>query len=103
MRINSLGLYTNRGLIQGNIQPQNIEPPRLKPVKTLNPSELKSDIEKAGNIVSPAVLSSAESAQIKKLFGHFDISVLTEQYQKEINNRALDKNAHPGRFVDIIV
>jgi len=103
MRINSLGLYTNRGLIKDNIQPQNIEPSRSKPVKTWNPPELKSDVEKAGNIVSPAVLSPAESTQIKKLFGQFDISVLTDQYQKEITNRVLDKNAHPGRFVDIVV
>lgn len=103
MRINSLGLYTNRGLIQGKIQPQDVDPSKLKSVKTWSPPELKSDVGKTGNMTSPPILSPAESAQIEKLFGRFDISVLTEQYHREISARSLDKDARPGRFIDIIV
>lgn len=101
MRIDSLGLYTNQGLIQGKVQPQNIDQP--KHVKTWKPPRLKPDADKIDNVVSSALLSSAESNQIKKLFGHFDVSVLTEQYQKEISSKAPGKDVPPGSIIDIVV
>ncbi|OQX92271.1 MAG: hypothetical protein B6D58_03805 [candidate division Zixibacteria bacterium 4484_95] len=101
MRIDSLGLYTNKGLIKDKIQSQTVD--KAKSVKVWKPTRLKPDPDRMDDIVPSALFSSAESNQIRKLFGNFDVSVLTKQYQKEISSRGPGKDILPGSFIDVVV
>ena len=98
MRIDSTGLYNNRGLLPGKA---NAESSRraAEPAKVIKKSELKSQ-QKVVSSFKPelfAQLSLEESDQIKKLFGQFDLATLSG------SKKADDIDDRPGQFVDIIV
>jgi hypothetical protein len=98
MRIDSTGLYNNRGLTPGKPKVQT-------PSKTAEPARVikKSELQSQQKVVSSfkpellAQLSLEESDQIKKLFGQFDLATLSGS--KNTN----DIDDSPGQFVDIIV
>jgi len=95
MRIDSVGIYNNRGLVQnkGNQGIANITKPNTKNIK---PESLQKT-SMTGKLQSTKLLSAAESAQIKQLFGKFNLSELSQTNKTpEIENR-------PGQFIDIIV
>ena len=92
MRIDSVGIYNNRGLIQNksNQGIANVNKPNAKNIK---PETLQS----TGRLQSAKLLSAAESAQIKQLFGKFNLSELSQTGNtKDIENR-------PGQFIDIVI
>jgi len=95
MRIDSVGIYNNRGLIQNksNQGIADITKPDAKNIKL----ETLQKTSMAGKLQSTRLLSAAESAQIKQLFGKFNISELSQTNKiPEIENR-------PGQFIDIVV
>jgi hypothetical protein len=96
MRIDSVGLYNNRGLVQN----KNARNAMAKNVAAQNKiaaqSEFKQTLSSAKATTATDQLTAAESSQIKQLFGQFDSSAL-----KDVNNRNLDDS--PGQFIDIVV
>jgi len=95
MRIDSVGIYNNHGLIQNKSSqgPANIAKPDVKDIKPkmLQPTAV------TGQLSSSKLLSTAESAQIKQLFGKFNLSELSQSNKNPgIENR-------PGQFIDIVV
>jgi len=98
MRIDAAGIYNSRGLVQGKPYPlkadQNL---KIKPVDIKNQSVKPSEIQKPVRPTDFNILSNAESAQIKHLFGQFDKTVLNQSEQQS------SYDDRPGRFIDIVI
>jgi hypothetical protein len=95
MRIDSVGIYNNRGLIQNksNQGAANTAKTDIKNIK----SQLLQQTGATGQLSSTKLLSTAESAQIKHLFGKFNLSELSQTDK----NPGLDNR--PGQFIDIVI
>jgi hypothetical protein len=95
MRIDSVGIYNNRGLIQdkSNQKSININKPDTKNIKP----EISPKTTMTGQVQPAKLLSSAETAQIKQLFGKFKLSELSQ------TNKIPDIGNRPGQFIDIVV
>jgi hypothetical protein len=91
MRIDSVGIYTSQG------QPGNKIATNEKNAPKTVPAEPKQKAVQFTKQSFPAMLSEAESAQLTKLFGKFDIEALTGQSDSDT------KDVRPGRFIDIVV
>lgn len=106
MKIESVGIYNNRGLLPGKANPE-ISRKAAETTKIIKSGELKSQ-QKVTSSIKPEVfsqLSSAESTQIKKLFGQFDLTTLSQEGRLSPSNSKKVSNIdeRPGRFIDIIV
>lgn len=97
MRIDSAGIYTNRGLIQGKAFPE--KPNQMQGIKSTdvkNQTVQTQKISKPWQPVDFSSLSAEESAKISHLFGQFDPSALS--LPKSVSGMDM----RPGIFVDII-
>lgn len=94
MRINPLGIYTQKGLIrddgQSGLTRRNSFEPGIS-----SPAEIEN--KKA----TLAPLTTAESSQIKKLFGNFDMSILAHNNLIGADGVVVDDG--PGQIIDIVV
>lgn len=98
MRIDSAGIYTNRGLIQGKAFPPKTDQMQgIKSTEAKNQSVQTQKTSKPWQPVNFCSLSAEESAKISHLFGQFDPSALS--LPKSVSG--MDKR--PGIFVDIMV
>ncbi|NLI15362.1 MAG: hypothetical protein GX409_03650 [candidate division Zixibacteria bacterium] len=90
MRIDPAGIYASNG------QPARIIPGKIDTAK-LKPST--QDIKKSGNAPAnfASLLSDAETKQLTKLFGKFDIKELAGNAPIEPNDD------RPGQIIDILV
>jgi hypothetical protein len=96
MRIDSIGIYNNKGLVQNKNGKNGL--PKSAAIQN-NIAANKPDFQQvmsSSKTAETGRLSAAESSQIKQLFGQFDVSAL-----KNINNSNLDDG--PGQFIDIVV
>jgi hypothetical protein len=95
MRIDSVGIYNNRGLIQNksNQGSANAAKPDARNIK----SRTLQKTSKTNTMQPAKLLSSAETAQIKELFGKFNLSELSQ------TNKAPEIENRPGQFIDIVV
>jgi hypothetical protein len=91
MRIDSVGIYTSQGQPGGKIATGSKNTSKTDPAQ---PQQKAVQFTKQS---FPAILSEAESAQLTKLFGKFDMKALAEQSEPDA------KDTRPGRFVDIVV
>ncbi len=98
MRIDSAGIYTNRGLIQGKAFPAKPNQMQgIKPTEVKNQSVQTQKTSKPWQPVDFSSLSSEESAKISHLFGQFDPSALS------LPESVSGMDKRPGIFVDIVV
>jgi hypothetical protein len=96
MRIDSTGIYNNKGLVQNKNGKNGLS--KSAAIKN-NIAANKLDFQRmmsSSKTTETGQLSTAESSQIKQLFGQFDVSAL-----KNVNNSNLDDG--PGQFVDIVI
>ncbi len=97
MRVDSVGIYNNRGLVQNkannNVPPKSVGKAKTQPAAEPQRAQ-KLDFTKLAENINQ--LSSAELNQINKLFGQVDLDAL-----KGADNSKVDDS--PGQFVDIIV
>jgi len=96
MRIDSIGIYNNRGLIQN--KSNSVASAKSTVVNKTAQTEQTTAVFKIASkeAVASSNLSEAESSQIKQLFGQFDVSALNQ-----VNGRK--SNDGPGQFIDITV
>ncbi|MCP4583198.1 MAG: hypothetical protein GY839_16440 [candidate division Zixibacteria bacterium] len=98
MRIDSIGMYNNRGLVPSKSFPKaagNVSKP-----KAAEPTAQAGAIQKVAVANKQAImdtLSIDESAQIRQLFGKFDLEALSQ------SAKSSDVDSRPGRFIDITV
>ena len=98
MRIDSIGMYDNRGLVPNKNFPEatgNIN--KTKAAKPAAKTDVTRKVVLANKQALTDTLSIDESSQIKQLFGKFDLNALSQSAKpSEIDSR-------PGRFIDITV
>ncbi len=90
MRIESSGIYTSNGQI-GKVNAGNS--PKIKPRQSAEESKKTSSAPQSFS----GMLSQAETNQLTKLFGKFDLKELA----RDSGTSAGDD--HPGQFIDILV
>ena len=98
MRVDSVGIYNDRGLVPNrNLPgiPENINKPRATGSDIQIKAGQKLSIPSETKAVN--LLSSDESAQIRRLFGQFDLAAISR------SGKATEVDTRPGRFVDITV
>lgn len=97
MRVESVGVYNNRGLVQNKakteVPPKDVKAENTQPSTETQTAQKLNFSKLAENINQ---LSSAELNQINKLFGQVDLNSLSSDSKKSIDQG-------PGQFVDIVV
>jgi hypothetical protein len=90
MRIESTGIYTSNGQI-GKVAPNTGNQAKSRPSTTevKKPADLAKDFS--------ALLSQAETTQLTKLFGKFDLKELSKDASVS------PEDDRPGQFIDIVV
>jgi hypothetical protein len=116
MRIDPVGIYTNKGLIQKNSHPvvngqvpesdpachqdyqdQGHSNRRSKPQDVQHQYARPQQVERQAKPVRRITLSKAESTRITDLFGRFDLKSVNQTDQKTPNDN------RPGRIINIVV
>jgi hypothetical protein len=90
MRIESTGIYTSNGQI-GKVPPGNNG--------QIKPRSSADDVQKPGAPTKSfsSLLSQAETTQLTRLFGKFDLKELAKDAS------ATPEDERPGQFIDILV
>ena len=97
MKINSAGIYNNRGLVPNRAN--NTAPPKNPEAGSKQASSKPQQAQKidfSKLVENMNRLSTAELNQINKLFGQVDLEALTKSGNGKVDDR-------PGQLVDIVV